>query len=92
MNDFINAVASAIEDDNVNYEIIAQKTRRNTATTSTLKTVHLVEIRYQLRNIKTNEITITPWICAERTVMMKFASTALGEANIDPSQHSNTIN
>lgn len=84
-NLFDNPTTKDADDDNVNYEIVAQKVRRNTATTSTLKTVHLVEIRYRLRNIKTNEITITPWICAERTEMMKFATTVISEANINPS-------
>lgn len=80
MKNIIDAVATAVAKDQLNFEILGVKPGRNLVTTSTLKTIDMVEIRFLLKNLTTDEQTETPIFAAEKNEMIKIANAILAAA------------
>ena len=93
MKNIIDAVATAVINDQLNFEILGVKPGRNLVTTSTLKTIDMVEIRFLLRNLTTGEQTETPIFAAEKGEMIKIANAILecAKLELDPADN-RTIN
>lgn len=81
MKNIIDAAAKAVIQDQLNFEILGVHAGRNLVTTSTLKSIDMVEIRFLLRNITTGEKTETPFFAAQKDEMIKFANRILEVAN-----------
>lgn len=81
MKNPIDQIIAKVQADQLNYEILGLYAGRNLVTTSTLKTIDMVEIRFLLKNITTGEKTETPLFAAEKSEMIKFATRLLEVAN-----------
>lgn len=80
MKNLIDQIAAKAQADQLNYEILGVKPGRNLVTTSTLKTIDMVEIRFLLKNLTTGEQTETPIFAAEKNEMIKIANAIIAAA------------
>lgn len=81
MKKLVDQIASKVQSDQLNYEILGICAGRNLVTTSTLKTIDMVEIRLILKNLTSGEKTETPFFAAQKDEMIKFATRILDVAN-----------
>lgn len=90
MKNIINAVAAAVVQDQLTHQILGQEIRHRETVLDGKLTI-LIELRFQLLNIHTKEISLSPWQCAPIPSMEQISRNILDYIKSIPAEQ-RTIN